>query len=114
MTAHRPGSLTGAPPRPIMVPMRSAARGALAALLMLGLVCAAIAQEVRAFHGRVIWVQGTTMAFAPDSGGSCDVDVSNVAQRSYEFLKSGDAVTVVGIVTPDGNKLIATTITPDR
>jgi hypothetical protein len=54
------------------------------------------------------------MAFAPDSGGSFDVDVSNVDQRSYEFLKSGDAVTVVGTVTPDGNKLIATTITADR
>jgi hypothetical protein len=98
----------------MMVPMRSAARGALAALLLLGLVCAAIAQEVRVFHGRVIWVQGTTMAFAPDGGGSFDVDVSNVDQTSYEFLKSGDGVTVEGVVTPDGNKLIATSITPDR
>jgi hypothetical protein len=94
--------------------MRRAVRGALAALLLLGLVCAAIAQEVRVFHGRVIWVQGTPMAFAPDSGGSFDVDVSKVDQTSYEFLKSGDAVTVVGVVTPDGNRVIATTITPDR
>jgi hypothetical protein len=37
-----------------MVPMRSAARGALTVILLLGLVCAAIAQEVRVFHGRVI------------------------------------------------------------
>ena len=96
-----------------MVPMTSAARGALAALLLLGLVCAAIAQEARVFHGRVIWVQGTTMAFAPDSGGSFDVDVSSVDQESYEFLESGDAVTVVGVVTPDGNRVIATSITPD-
>jgi hypothetical protein len=54
------------------------------------------------------------MAFAPDSGGSFDVDVSKVDQTSYEFLTSGDAVTVVGVVTPDGNRVIATTITPDR
>jgi hypothetical protein len=97
-----------------MVPVRSAVRGALAALLLLGLVCAAPAQEVRSFHGRVIWVQGTTMAFAPDSGGSFDVDVSKVDQTSYQFLKSGDAVTIVGVVTPDGNRVIATTITTDR
>jgi hypothetical protein len=97
-----------------MVPVRSAVRGALAALLLLGLVCAAIAQVVRSFHGRVIWVQGTTMAFAPDSGGSFDVDVSKVDQTSYQFLKSGDAVTIVGVVTPDGNRVIATTITTDR
>ena len=110
----RPGFLTGAATRHTMVPMRSAARGALTALLLLGLVCAAIAEEVRVFHGRVIWVQGTTMAFAPDSGGTFDVDVSNVDQTSYDFLESGDAVTIVGVVTPDGNRVIATTITPDR
>jgi hypothetical protein len=94
--------------------MRRAARGALTAFLLLGLVCAAIAQEVRTFHGRVIWVQGTTMAFAPDSGGAFDVDVSKVDQTSYEFLKSGDAITIVGVVTADGNGVIASSITPDR
>ena len=96
-----------------MVPMRSAARGALAALLWLGLVCAAIAQEVRSFHGRVNWVQGSTMAFTPDSGGSFEVDVSKLDQTSYAFLKSGDPVTIVGTVTRDGNKVIATDIKPD-
>ena len=94
--------------------MRRAARGALTAFLLLGLICAAIAQEIRTFHGRVIWVQGTTMAFAPDSGGAFDVDVSKVDQTSYQFLKSGDAVTIVGTVTPDGNKVIATSIKPDQ
>lgn len=96
-----------------MVGMRRAARGALTTILLLGLVCAAIAEEVRSFHGRVIWVQGTKMAFAPDSGASFDVDLSKVAQGSYVFLKSGDAVTIVGVVTPDGNRVIATSITPD-
>lgn len=113
-SAPRTGSLTGVASRHIMVPMRSAARGALAALLLLGLVCAAIAEEVRVFHGRAIWVQGTSMAFAPDSGGSFDVDVSKVDQTSYQFLKSGDAVTIVGVVSADGARVIASTITPDR
>ena len=98
-----------------MVPMRRAARGALTALLLLGLVCAAIAQEVRTFHGRVNWIAGSTMVFTPDSGGgSFEVDISKLDQTSYSFLKSGDAVTVVGTVTPDGNKVIATDIKPDQ
>jgi hypothetical protein len=42
------------------------------------------------------------------------VDVSNVGQSSYEFLKSGDAVTVVGVVSADGKRVIVTTFTPDR
>jgi hypothetical protein len=109
-----PGSLTGAARRQTMVGMRRAARGALTAILLLGIVCAAIAEEVRSFHGRVMWVQGTTMAFVPDAGGAFEVDVSKVDQTSYRSLKSGDRITVVGVVSADGNRVIATTITPDR
>jgi hypothetical protein len=82
--------------------------------LVLALAGAAAAQELRSFHGRVLYVAGTSMGFAPDAGGSFDVDLSTIDQTAYAFLKSGDAVTVVGVVTPDGNKLIAVSITPDR
>jgi hypothetical protein len=55
------------------------------------------------------------MAFGPDvGGGGFDVDLARLDQTSYAFLKSGDAVTVVGVVTPSGNKVIAVSITPDR
>jgi len=54
------------------------------------------------------------MAPAPDNGGSLDVDVSRVDESSYAFLRSGDAVTIAGVVSPDGNTVIAETITPDR
>lgn len=57
---------------------------------------------------------GTSMGFLPDIGGSFDIDLSKIDQAAYQFLKSGDAVTVVGVVTPDGNNLIAVSITPDR
>jgi hypothetical protein len=82
--------------------------------LVLALACAAVAQELRSFHGRVLYVAGSSMGFAPDVGGSFDVDLSTIDQTAYAFLKSGDAVTVVGVVTPDGSKLIAVSITPDR
>lgn len=94
--------------------MKSALRAVMAIALALTFAFAAIAQELRSFHGRVLYVAGTSMGFAPDIGGSFDVDLSTIDQTAYEFLKSGDAVTVVGVVTPNGNKLIAVSITPDR
>jgi len=42
------------------------------------------------------------------------VDVSRVDESSYAFLKSGDAMTIVGVVSTDGNKVIAEAITPDQ
>jgi hypothetical protein len=82
--------------------------------LSLAIVCSAMAQELRSFHGRVVFVAGSTMGFAPDIGSSFEVDLTKVDQTQYKLLKSGDAVTVVGVVTPEGNRLIAVSITPDR
>jgi len=82
--------------------------------LLLALVCAATAQELRGFHGRVLFIAGTNMGFAPDSGSSFEVDLTQVAQSSYEFLNNGDSITVVGYVSHDGNKVIAVSITPDQ
>jgi hypothetical protein len=93
--------------------VKSAVRSVLGVVLLLGLVCVAIAQEVRTFTGRVIWVEANTMAFVPDGGGGAfDVDITKIDQTAYAFLKSGDRVTVVGVVTPDGQRVIASSITP--
>ena len=82
--------------------------------LALAIVSAAMAQEFQSYHGRVLWMSGNAMGFAPDSGSSFEVDLTRVDQSSYEFLTNGQAVTVVGYVSSDGNKLIAVSITPDR
>jgi hypothetical protein len=96
-----------------MEAMKSTVRSVMAAILLLGMVCVAIAQEVRTFTGRVVWIEANTMAFVPDDGGGAfAVDISKLDQTAYAFLKSGDRVTVVGVVTPDGNKVIASSITP--
>jgi hypothetical protein len=94
--------------------MSGVGRALMTISLSLVLVCAAMAQELRSFHGRVLYVAGTSMGFAPDSGSSFEVDLTRVDQAQYQFLKNGDAVTVVGVVAPDGQKLIAVSITPDR
>ena len=92
--------------------VKNTVRSALGVLLFLGLVSVAAAQEVRTFTGRVIWIEANTMAFSPEiEGGAFDVDISKLDQSSYQFLKSGDRVTVVGVVSPNGNKLIASSIT---
>jgi hypothetical protein len=81
--------------------------------LLLIIMGAAMAEELRSFHGRVVSINGLTMAFVPDDGSGFDVDLTRLDQTTYEFLNSGDGVTVVGVVTPSGNKLIAVSITPD-
>jgi len=86
----------------------------MAVTLVLFLAFAAAAQQLWSFHGRVLFVAGTAMGFAPDSGGSFEVDLTRVDQRSYEFLNNGDSVTVVGYVSGEGNKVIAVSITPDQ
>ena len=94
--------------------MTSAVRSVMGVVLLLGLAGVATAQETRTFTGRVIWVEANTMAFVPDGGGGAfDVDISKIDQTVTDFLKSGDRITVVGTVTPDGNRLIATSITPN-
>jgi hypothetical protein len=95
--------------------MKSTVRSAVGVLLFLGLVSLASAQDVRTFTGRVIWVEANTMAFTPEGGGGAfDVDISKLDQSSYAFLKSGDRVTVVGVVSADGNKLIASSVKSAR
>jgi len=94
--------------------MTRVARVVVAVSLLLALVCAAPAQELLSFHGRVLFITGTTMSFAPDSGSSFKVDLIQVDQSSYQFLKSGDSITVVGYVSSDGQKVIAVSITPDQ
>ena len=93
--------------------MKRVSRGALAITLVLVLALAALAQELVSFHGRVLFVSGSAMGFAPDSGSSFEVDLTQVDQSSYDFLVDGDSVTVVGYVSRDGDKLIAVSITKD-
>jgi hypothetical protein len=49
-----------------------------------------MAQELRSFHGRVVFVAGTTMGFALHIGSSFEVDLTKVDQTHYKLLKSGD------------------------
>ena len=93
--------------------VRSGLRSALTIVLVLAFAGGAFAQQSYWYHGRVLWISGNTMGFAPDGGSSFDVDLKGVDQSSYAYLKTGDGVTVIGIVSPNGQKLIGQQVIPD-
>ena len=86
---------------------------ALAAWTVLaGALAPAMAQDqtVR-IVGRVQWIAAEKMMVIPDDGGlPIDVDITQVGQDQYEALTEGSPVVVVGVVSPDGRRLIATSI----
>lgn len=84
---------------------------ALAAVtVLLGAVALAQGQTVRVV-GQVQWISAEKMMVIPDNGGlPIDVDITQVPQAQYETLTAGSPVIVVGVVSPDGRKLIASSI----
>ena len=69
------------------------------------------AQEV-VIEGRVLWVAGQTMVVAPYASGTAPVriDLSQASQDEYMRLKTGDSVTVMGIIPEEGDRVMATSI----
>ena len=64
-------------------------------------------------QGRVQWIAGQKMMLIPDDGGlPIEIDIQQVPQDDYRTLAEGDPVAVSGVVSPDGRKLIATSIQP--
>lgn len=61
--------------------------------------------------GRVQWIAAEKMMVIPDNGGlPVDVDIRQVGQDQYETLTEGSPVIVVGVVSEDGRRVIATSI----
>jgi len=92
-------------------PAALAQRG-LAVALLGGTLVAAIAgsaagQQRLVISGFVQWISGSNMQLQADNGASLRIDLQNVDQSDYNTLENGDRVEVVGVVSPDGSKLIA-------
>jgi len=81
------------------------------AVVALALAGPAAAQRWVRVEGRVQWLSSQTMMLIPDSGGPpFPVDLSRVALGDYATLGPGNHVVVDGYVSPDGRRLIATSI----
>jgi len=76
-----------------------------------GLTPAMAAQEqVVRVDGLVQWIGGQQMILQADTGPSVGVDLTSVPQYEYAGLGVRDRVAVIGMVSPDGRKVIGTAI----
>ena len=81
------------------------------AVVALALAGPASAQRWISIDGRVQWLSSQTMMLIPDNGGPpFPVDLSKVSLGDYATLGPGSYVRVTGYTSPDGRKLIATSI----
>jgi hypothetical protein len=72
-------------------------------------VAAAQEQMVRV-DGLVQWIGGQQMIVQADTGPSVGVDLTSVPQDEYAGLGVRDRVAVIGMVSPDGRRVIGTSI----
>ena len=76
-----------------------------------GLVPAAVAQDrVVRVDGLVQWIGGDQMVVQADRGPSVGVDLTSVPQDEYAGLGVRDRVAVIGVVSPDGRKVLGTAV----
>jgi hypothetical protein len=58
----------------------------------------------------VQWIGGQQMVVQADTGPSIGVDLTSVPQEEYAGLGVRDRVAVMGMVSPDGRRVIGTSI----
>jgi hypothetical protein len=78
-------------------------------VLALARVGAAQDETVRV-EGKVAWIAAKKMVVAPPGGLPVTIDLSQVDQAEYMGLMSGDRVIVTGKLSPDGDRVMATSI----
>ncbi|PYN90126.1 MAG: hypothetical protein DMD87_03125 [Candidatus Rokuibacteriota bacterium] len=83
--------------------------------LMLGLAgpiapVAAAQEQVVRVDGLVQWIGGQQMVVQADTGPSVGVDLTGVPQDEYAGLGVRDRVAVIGTVSPDGRRVLGTSV----
>ena len=74
-------------------------------------ISAAAAQAEVSVAARVLWVAADRMVVAPYAATpAVNVDLSRADLDEYSELQTGDSVVVTGIVAPEGDRVIATSI----
>ena len=99
------------------------------ALVMIATATSALAQEQIRVDGTVRWLSGQTLTLQTDVPGptsyvivgqvlvpvqrprpSVDVDLSQLPQSEYAFMRPGERVAVIGTLASEGHRVIATSI----
>ena len=79
-------------------------------MLPMAVAAAAADEQVVRVDGLVQWIGGGQMVVQSDTGASVGVDLASVPQDEYANLGVRDRVAVVGMVSPDGRRVIGTSI----
>jgi hypothetical protein len=93
--------------------LRRGIKVVLAVCVVALLVGSAAAQDMTIrIDGPVLWVAADAMVIAPFENGAFPVkiDLSEADQDESMRLTTGDVVTAIGTIAPEGDRVIATTI----
>jgi hypothetical protein len=84
-----------------------------ASLLLAGTLAPAVAQGryVR-LDGSVQWIAADKMQLILDGGASVAIDLTRVPQDQYRTLRERDRVSVIGVVSADNRRVLATSVSP--
>lgn len=84
-----------------------------ASLVLAGALAPAVAQGryVR-LDGSVQWVAADKMQLILDNGASVAIDLTQVPQDQYRTLRARDRVSVIGVVSADNRRVLATSVSP--
>jgi hypothetical protein len=80
------------------------------AVTILPVPAAAADEQVVRLDGLVQWIGGGQLIVQSDTGASVGVDLTSVPQDEYAGLGVRDRVAVIGMVSPDGRRVIGTSI----
>lgn len=84
-------------------------------LAVAGVVAPAAAQgQSLQVEGWVQWIAADRMQLILDNGLSLAIDLTRVPQSQYRTLSQRDRVAVVGVVSSDNRRLIASSVTPSQ
>jgi hypothetical protein len=65
------------------------------------------------YYGQVLWIAGHQLMFRDDDGWTFPLDVRRVDQATYRGLRTGDWITVVGVLARSRSHVIALSIRRD-
>jgi hypothetical protein len=65
------------------------------------------------YYGQVLWIAGHQLMFRDDDGWTFPLDVRRVDQATYRGLRTGDWITVVGVLARSRSHVIAISIRRD-
>lgn len=93
--------------------MKRAVAAVAASLVLAGALAPAVAQGryVR-LDGSVQWVAADKMQLILDNGASVAIDLTQVPQDQYRTLRARDRVSVIGVVSADNRRVLATSVSP--